>query len=128
MLRRTYESLKRQTDKDFEWLIVDDGSTDNTNEIVAGWLQEEHEFPIRYIWKINEGFHTGYNTAIANMDSELAVCIDSDDYMPDDAVELIHRCWLSKAVTNMQGLLDWIIKQMESLLGAVIPNRWKRLI
>ena len=92
MLRRTYESLKRQTDKDFEWLIVDDGSTDNTNEIVAGWLQEEHEFPIRYIWKINEGFHTGYNTAIA------------------------------------KGLLDWIIKQMESLLGAVIPNRWKRLI
>lgn len=122
MLRRTYESLKRQTDKDFEWLIVDDGSTDNTNEIVAGWLQEEHEFPIRYIWKINEGFHTGYNTAIANMDSELAVCIDSDDYMPDDAVELIHRCWLSKGGNQYAGIVGLDYKTNGELIGCSYPK------
>ncbi|MDO4462738.1 MAG: glycosyltransferase family A protein [Bacteroidia bacterium] len=91
-LGRTYESLCRQTCDDFEWLVIDDGSTDNTEELVKSWL-EENKIPIRYIQKENGGLHTGYATAIANMNTELNVCIDSDDYMPDDAVEIIVKTW-----------------------------------
>lgn len=85
-LGRTYESLLRQTDQDFEWLVIDDGSTDNTRRLVQGWIAED-KIPIRYIHKENGGLYTGYNTAYANIETELCVCIDSDDYMPDDAVE-----------------------------------------
>ena len=103
-LPRTYESLRRQTDKDFEWILVDDGSKDNTETLVKPWLGADNGFPIRYIKKKNEGLHTGYNTAIANMDSTLAVCIDSDDYMPDDAVEKIHKCWLERGGEQYGGI------------------------
>ena len=126
-LRRIHESLKRQTDKDFEWLIVDDGSTDNTKEVVATWLDDENGFPIRYIWKKNEGFHTGYNTAIANMDSVLAVCIDSDDYMPDDAVELIHRCWLSRGSNQYGGIVGLDYQTSGELIGCMFPQAMKTL-
>ena len=61
---RTYESLLRQTCKDFEWLVIDDGSTDNTRELVEGWIKESI-IPIRYIYKENGGLYTGYNTANA---------------------------------------------------------------
>lgn len=91
-LVRTYESLCRQTCNDFEWLIIDDGSTDNTEEIVKSWLREQ-KIPVRYIKKENGGLHTGYTTAFANIDSELNVCIDSDDYMPENAVEIIVKTW-----------------------------------
>lgn len=94
-LVRTYESLCRQTCNDFEWLIVDDGSTDNTEEVVKPWL-EEQKISVRYIKKENGGLHTGYTTAFANIDSELNVCIDSDDYMPDDAVEIIVETWAER--------------------------------
>lgn len=90
---RTYESLCRQTCKDFKWLIIDDGSIDNTGEMVKQWMNLDEGFEIRYVWKENGGLHTGYNKAIELMDTELCVCIDSDDWMPDDAVEVINNYW-----------------------------------
>lgn len=110
-LVRTYESLCRQTCDDFEWLIIDDGSTDNTEEVVKGWLQEK-KIPIRYIKKENGGLHTGYNEALKNIDTELCVCIDSDDYMPDNAIEIINRIWSDKGAGNFAGIigLDYIAK------------------
>ena len=122
-LPRTYESLCRQTDKDFEWLIVDDGSTDNTEEIVQIWLKEDKGFSVRYIKKANEGFHTGYNTAIANMESTLAVCIDSDDYMPDNAVALIHECWLSRGSKDYGGIIGLDYRVDRTLIGGFLPEK-----
>jgi len=89
---RTYESLLRQTCKDFEWLVVDDGSKDNTRELVEGWASEG-KIPIHYVYQQNQGMHGAHNTAYANINTELNVCIDSDDYMPDDAVEKIVTFW-----------------------------------
>lgn len=91
-LGRTYRSLCNQTSKDFEWLIIDDGSTDNTADIVKEWINNA-DFKIRYIFKENGGLYTGYNTAYENIETELNVCIDSDDYMPNDAVEIIINQW-----------------------------------
>ena len=91
-LVRTYNSLCQQTCKDFEWLIIDDGSTDNTRVVVEKWICKS-DFKIRYIYKENGGLYTGYNTAYANIETELNVCVDSDDYMPNNAVELILNIW-----------------------------------
>ena len=121
-LSRTYESLRRQSDKDFEWLIVDDGSTDNTEDVVKHWLSADNGFSVRYIKKKNEGFHTGYNTAIANMDSTLAVCIDSDDYMPDDAVEKIHTCWRERGGEQYGGITGLDYHTDGTLIGGCFPE------
>ena len=62
-LERVYRSLREQTFMDFEWLIVDDGSTDDTGALVAGWREEANFFPIRYHWKPNGGKHTAHKEA-----------------------------------------------------------------
>ena len=103
-LRRTYESLCNQTCMDFEWLVIDDGSTDNTRNIVEEWILEQ-KIPIRYIYKENGGLYTGYNTAYANIDTELNVCIDSDDFMPENAVEIIIRTWRTKGGNRYAGII-----------------------
>lgn len=93
LLERCYHSLQRQTDKDFVWLIIDDGSVDNTKEVVQGWIEDNNSFVIKYFYKENEGLHTAYNLAISKMNTELCVCIDSDDYASDNCVKLIKNCW-----------------------------------
>lgn len=103
-LVRTYKSLCNQTCDDFEWLIVDDGSTDETNTLAQTWINEQI-IPIKYIYKENGGLYTGYNTAYENINTELNVCIDSDDYMPDNAVELIVNHWKRFGTTKYAGII-----------------------
>lgn len=92
-LPRTYESLRRQSCKDFVWLIVDDGSSDNTRALVESWMAKDNGFPIRYIHKENGGMHTAHNTAYENITTELNTCIDSDDALAEGAVETILSLW-----------------------------------
>lgn len=103
-LKRTYQSLGQQTCKDFEWLVIDDGSSDNTAEIVNQWIKES-DFKIKYIFKENGGLYTGYNVAYANIETELNVCIDSDDYMPNNAVELIVNHWRKYGSDKYAGII-----------------------
>ncbi len=100
-----YESLLRQTSKDFEWLIIDDGSSDNTKELIDEWQKKDNGFPIKYIYKENGGMHTAHNTAYENIETELNVCIDSDDYMTDDAVQKIVSLWKEKGSEKYAGII-----------------------
>lgn len=121
---RTYQSLLRQTCKDVEWLIIDDGSTDGTKDWVQSlgsgeWVEgcaydwmgrrinEKDQYyvvdvpfadgdgllHITYIYKPNGGLYTGYNVAYDHIQTELCVCIDSDDFAPDDMVDKVVTLW-----------------------------------
>ena len=102
-LPRLYQSLCAQTSDDFEWLVIDDGSTDGTKDLMAQWKQE-NAIPIQYVYKDNGGLYTGYNVAYLTIETELNVCIDSDDAMPADAVEKIVRIWKEKGADSYAGI------------------------
>lgn len=89
-----YESLLAQTDKDFEWLIIDDGSTDGTREIVESWIAE-NLIPIRYIYQENGGKHIAYNHALKLANSVLFWPLDSDDLSVPTSVERLKHHWLT---------------------------------
>ena len=103
-LVRLYESLKLQICRDFKWLIIDDGSTDGTMDLANIWIDKK-ELEIDYIFKENGGLYTGYNTAYSIIDTELCVCIDSDDFMPDSAVEIIINEWKRRGAEMYAGLI-----------------------
>lgn len=117
-LPRVYESLKAQTCQDFEWLVIDDGSTDGTGELVQHWIAEA-VIPIRYIYKENGGLYTGYNTAYDNIETELNVCVDSDDAMPPEAVERIVSIWKHRGSERFAGItgLDCDMETLEPIGG-----------
>ncbi|AOZ97340.1 glycosyltransferase family 2 protein [Butyrivibrio hungatei] len=94
-LEQLYNSLKRQTSKDFEWIVINDGSTDNTNELFDVWLKEENDFPIIYKEVENGGKHRGINKAVQMASSDAFFIVDSDDYILDDAIEKVNR-WFSQ--------------------------------
>lgn len=104
-LLRTYESLCMQDCKDFIWLIVDDGSTDHTAELVKEWQNKDNGFEIQYIYKENGGMHTAHNTAYENIRTELNVCIDSDDCLAKGAVRNILTAWQEVRDKNYAGLI-----------------------
>lgn len=120
LLNNGYKALCRQTSRDFCWLIIDDGSTDNTKETVEKWIKE-NRIPITYIYKENGGLHTGYNKAIEVMNTELCVCIDSDDWMPDDAVEKIINCWKGKGAKKYAGIVGLDYIDDKTPIGGLFP-------
>lgn len=124
-LGRTYESLKKQKCKDFIWLIVDDGSTDNTKGLVESWISQEKEFEIQYIYKENGGMHTAHNVAYENIVTELNVCIDSDDCVAEDAVEIILKKWESVREKGYAGLIGLDADLMGNLIGTRFPEGMK---
>lgn len=123
-ITRTYESLCRQTCKDFEWLVIDDGSTDNTCRLVEKWIEEDI-IPIRYIYQHNQGMHGAHNTAYKNIETELNTCIDSDDYMPDDAVEKICSFWKEHGSDRYAGIIGLDITENGKVIGSSFPKGLK---
>lgn len=87
-LPKLYESLLQQTNKDFEWLIIDDGSKDGTEALIQQYIREE-KISVFYEKQQNAGKHTALNRGIAMIRSELTFIVDSDDRLPEDAVEII---------------------------------------
>lgn len=87
-VRNVYESLLRQTFTDFEWLVINDGSTDDTASVIRGCM-DENRIRIRYVEKPNGGKHLAINTAIEMSAAPLLMIVDSDDSLTDDALEWI---------------------------------------
>lgn len=87
-LKHLYSSLISQTDFRFEWLIVDDGSTDDTENMVVSWL-DTSPFPIRYIKQPNSGKHVAHNLGAVEASGDYFICVDSDDWLEPNAVETI---------------------------------------
>jgi len=92
LLEKLYKSLQKQTFKDFEWLIVDDGSTDGTKEKVKKFLCEK-KLDIKYYFKENGGKQRAYNFATEKANGELFICLDSDDEYVENGLEIILKYW-----------------------------------
>ena len=91
IIKNLYESLKRQTCQEFEWIVIDDGSTDNTEELFNCWMQEKNNFSIRYQKVKNGGKHRAINIGVKIADTEAFFIVDSDDYLTNRAVETVSR-------------------------------------
>lgn len=127
ILPRCYESMKRQSCKDFVWLVVDDGSTDNTREMVEGWQKEDNGFILRYIYQENLGMHGAHNLAYEHIDTAINTCIDSDDYMPDNAVEKILDFWKScENDEKIAGFLALDAYENGDVIGSYFPKNVRR--
>ena len=90
LLPRLYESLKAQTFEKFEWLILDDGSTDNTREIVESW---EAPFPVRYVHQPNGGQKVAWNRGLDLVRTDYVATLESDDLYLPNALEMLIDGW-----------------------------------
>lgn len=122
-LPRTLESLKKQENKNFIWLIIDDGSTDSTQELVESWLKEDYGFQIKYIYKENGGMHTAHNVAYENIDTELNVCIDSDDCLANNAVNIILDFWNTHKDEKYAGIIGLDASLEGNIIGKDFGDR-----
>jgi len=90
---RVFKSLKTQTFRDFEWVVIDDGSSDNTAEIIKRW-QHEVDFKIIYQYQPNSGKHVAFNRAVTMARGELFLVIDSDDGFLPNSLESMLKWWM----------------------------------
>ncbi|MGL5550637.1 MAG: glycosyltransferase family 2 protein [Culicoidibacterales bacterium] len=124
-IHKCYESLKRQTNQQFKWLVIDDGSTDNTKELITSY-QAEGILDITYIYQANQGMHGAHNTAYEHIDTELNVCIDSDDYLTDNAVEKIIQFWEANKSENLAGFIGLDAYENGEIIGTKLPVEIKQ--
>ncbi len=106
LLRDCYESLRLQTEADFEWIIVDDGSTDGSAE--AAMAFSDDLFPITVIRKENGGKHTAINAAIPHIRGEYVLFLDSDDTLTENAVAAIRTGWQPWANRSDIGIVTFL--------------------
>lgn len=124
-LHLCYESLLKQSCKDFKWLIIDDGSTDNTKDLVESWQKKDNGFEIQYEYKENGGMHTAHNRAYQLIDTELNVCIDSDDYVADEAIKKILEFWKKYGSDKYAGIVGLDATFDNKIIGNKFPNNLK---
>ena len=123
-LTKLYDSLCRQTEKSFDWLIVDDGSTDNTPSLVRDF-QTENKLSINYIHKENGGKHTALNVALDIVQTELFFIVDSDDVLVNDAVETICKDWEKVRSMNLCGIAYLKGEASGKVIGQPFPQNYK---
>ncbi|MGQ7318905.1 glycosyltransferase family 2 protein [Streptococcus suis] len=141
ILTELYKSLKKQTSKEFEWIVIDDGSVDNTNEIVEKWIDSDSDFSIRYYLKKNGGKHTALNYGIRLSNFQYVYIIDSDDHLTYDAVEKINR-WIKtidsdksfagvsglRAYPNNKGIIGQFPKEKDYVDATNLERKSKKLL
>ncbi|MES1217896.1 MAG: glycosyltransferase family A protein, partial [Bacteroidota bacterium] len=121
-LPRVFNCLKIQTLKDFEWVIIDDGSTDNTSEVVKEW-QQQADFPIVYKWQPNQGKHIAYNTVAGVARGELFTNIDSDDEIIPEALEIMAKRW-QQLTEEQKKFVSGIMFVSKDQYGNVIGDKF----
>ena len=94
LIEKLYQSLLQQTKKNFEWLVVDDGSTDDTEKYFGKISSKPQPFPIRYIKQENGGKHRAINKGVKSASGDLFFIVDSDDYLTENAIDKINQ-WIS---------------------------------
>lgn len=120
ILKQLYNSLCKQTIKDFEWLIVDDGSSDNTEEFVKSWIKED-KISIRYFKQKNGGKQRAHNKGVELSYADFFVCVDSDDYVTEKFVE--SQLKVLKTIKNRTEISGVASLQMHSD-GKLISNEF----
>ena len=123
-LQRVYASLAKQTYRDFEWLVIDDGSTDNTSQRIEAW-KGESSFQIRYFKQENMGKHVAFNRGVERAEGELLLVLDSDDECVPYALEQLKHHW--DAIDAQQragysGVSVLCIDQNGNLVGDLFPK------
>lgn len=115
ILTELFNSLCRQSDQRFSWLIVDDGSSDNTKEVVDSF---EGNFEIQYIYKENGGKHTAINAGMKWIHTEYTFIVDSDDYLKDNAIEFVHK-WIEETseITDLAGIAGLSVNEKDEIIG-----------
>lgn len=122
-LPRLYDSLKNQSLKDFVWLIVDDGSTDDTSELVDSFVSDD-VIDIKYVKQPNSGKHVAHNLAVDLCETELFMCVDSDDDLTLNAVETISRKYAEVKKENILGLyFRRVNRSTKKIIGPDFPAR-----
>lgn len=121
LLPRIYDSLCRQSFRCFEWLIVDDGSVDDTENVVNGFIQKPNDFAIHYIKKANGGKHTAINMGVQAAKGELFFIVDSDDSLPDKSLELISSAYdLCKDDEALGGVCGYMAHHNGEMIGRFV--------
>lgn len=126
LLMKLYESLEKQTSKDFLWLIVDDGSTDGTADKIAE-IKSDASFDIQYVYQENQGKHVAHNLGVELCSTELFVCVDSDDTLFEDAVESILNAHERYANENLLGYFFRKIDTNGNLSGGSVALDGKKV-
>ncbi|MBI0577957.1 glycosyltransferase family 2 protein [Neobacillus cucumis] len=122
LLINLYNFLRNQSYKDFQWLIVDDGSTDNTKILVEKWVSENY-INIKYVYQENKGKHVAYNKGIELAEGELFVCIDSDDIYHNSAFSYLVNYWNSLENKERYSGLCYLSQTKEgNLIGTDFPE------
>lgn len=118
-IRRVFSSLEEQMNSECEWLIIDDGSKDNTNEVVSKFI-EESSMNIHYYKKENGGKHTAHNMAVDLAKGKYFMCLDSDDYLENNSIEaLIYKI---KQCGSQEGIIAYKCDQNRVLLSEKFPQ------
>lgn len=127
---KCYESMTRQKNQNFVWIIVDDGSTDALEDVVKPWLEissdsgDPTRFRIEFYQKDNGGMYTAYNLALSHVKTDYWVCIDSDDWLADNAVDIIYRAIRHSESKNMEisGFVGLDAEQDGKICGGQFPR------
>lgn len=122
ILGQLYQSLLNQTDYRFEWVIVDDGSKDETEALVQGWIAE-NKIKITFKKQENQGKHIAINTGVSLANGELFFIVDSDDFLTDNAIEKIIDFWTNaKPNENISGIISYRKFLDGNLIGTPLPK------
>lgn len=124
LLKECFQSLNSQTEMDFEWIVVDDGSTDNTEEIMRQIADADKAFPVTYVKKENGGKHTALNASHPYIRGKYVLVLDSDDKLTADAAETVRKEWKQYEDKQEIGLLIFLKENQEHTLCAYAEDEY----